>query len=173
MWNPHAKWDDILRNKKLGANIFLPNQQDNMIHWVMKQIHPSTLTSPHLLDGRDAWDWCVLAKYQHPHSTLATSLATQPGDLPSFRFSKWERERVSFSKWDLCWYLTLFIWPLITSQRMSFHVFSVVYNQKRLTTCCCFLCDHDIKKCLLVTQPLPCLVYFYLTFGFMLRRKYG
>lgn len=58
--------------------------------------------------------------------------------------SERERERVSFSKWDLCWYLTLFIWPLITSQRMSFHVFSVVYNQKRLTTCCCFLCDHDI-----------------------------
>ena len=157
MWTPHAKLDDILRKKKLGASIFLPNQQDNMIHWVMKQIHPSTLTSPHLLDGRDAWDWFVLAKYQHRHSTLATSLATQPGDLPSFGFSKWERERVSFSKWDLCWYLTLFKWPFITSQSqwMSFHVFSVVYNQKRLTTCCCFLCDHDI------------------TFGFMLRRKYG
>lgn len=51
-----------------------------------------------------------------------------------------------------------FLWPFITSQ-----------------TCCCFFCDHDIKKCLLysVTQPFPCLAYIYLTFGFMLRRKYG
>lgn len=76
--------------------------------------HPSTLTSPYLLDGRDAWDWCVLAKYQHPHSTLATSLATQPGDLPSFRFSKW----------GLCWYLTLFMTFYNLSDMLLFFLWS-------------------------------------------------